>query len=649
MLTTIFLLLILLKSTSSTLVLPTKYTNQIIINYFPNQDCGGSPYITEYYDTCSVSGLIAVYDDYYIEYTQTVDGGSSINCSLTDHSDVNATVNTKNYVNICLPHDNKYRSKIAKIANFNSEAIDLSKSGTCAAMFYSDDECTKNFVGYTLKKNLCVQEDTNKYAFFNCTDTELTSYSCDSTCKNCTIIDQNIHNATKECQNKSKWISNVSSGVYQQPHSLIITSICFVIFTYLMNGNKSAVLETTLNHGTSITSTRTSYTSTSNITVEEETEIKQKIQEVSGSNISLLRTSMSSISKVLKASVFIIYTGGTLGMKRDPIHGTLRPEPNYIVEQLEMLPEMKSPEMPSYKLTEFHPPIDSSDMDHEDWVKIAKMIEENYYDYDGFVIIHGTDTMAYTASALSFMLENLGKPVILTGSQIPIGDVINDAKRNLVTAIMFAGKFDIPEVCVFFNNQLLRGNRCRKIDSWSLAAFESPNCDPLGKLGMDFDINTNIVLRQPKGRFRVHETMNKNVLVLHLVPGFSDDCVENLLREPLEGLIIQSYGSGNAPAKKKHFLNLIVAAVKRGVVVVVTSQCVHGTVNLKHYETGKTLLDAGAVSGHDMTVEAAASKLGWLLSLGISKEQVRQLMEIDLRGELTISKTSSKILTFNHH
>eukprot|EP01133_Synstelium_polycarpum_P012828 gene12828-15057_t len=333
------------------------------------------------------------------------------------------------------------------------------------------------------------------------------------------------------------------------------------------------------------------------------------------SSLALLKSSLSSISKVKRANVFIIYTGGTLGMMRDPVSNALRPEHNYLEAQLALLPEMKSHEMPSYKL-----------------------YETNYYDYDGFVVIHGTDTMSYTASALSFMLENLGKPVILTGSQIPIGDIINDARRNLITSIMFAGKIDIPEVCIFFNNHLLRGCRSRKVDSWSLAAFETPNCLPLATLGMEINVNQDLMLNQPKGRFRVHEKINKNIAVLHLVPGFSDDCVENLLKAPLEGLIIQSYGSGNAPAKKKRFLNLIVDAVKRGVVVVVTSQCLKGTVNLKHYETGKSLLDAGAISGHDMTVEAAATKLGWLLDLGISKDQVRQLMEADLRGELTRAK-----------
>ncbi|EGG24012.1 L-asparaginase I [Cavenderia fasciculata] len=365
-----------------------------------------------------------------------------------------------------------------------------------------------------------------------------------------------------------------------------------------------------------------------------------------------LRGSVAGAPKnrtIRQPSVFIIYTGGTLGMKRDPITQALRPEPNFLNEQLASLQEMKSPDMPRYTLYEFEHPVDSSDMDHDDWIKIARLVEKNYYDYDGFVVIHGTDTMAYTASALAFMLENLGKPIVLTGSQIPFGDIINDARRNLITAIMFAGKIDIPEVCIFFNNQLIRGCRSRKIDSWSLAAFESPNCLPLATLGMEIKVNSDVVLNQPKGRFRLYENMSKNVAVLHLVPGFSDECVENLLKPPLEGLIIQSYGSGNAPAKKRAFLDHIVTAVKRGVVVVVCSQCVRGTVNLKYYETGKSLLDAGAVSGMDMTVEAAATKLGWLLSIGLPTEQVRQLMEKDLRGELTVKPMTGPKYYYYHH
>ncbi|KAF2070122.1 hypothetical protein CYY_008562 [Polysphondylium violaceum] len=351
----------------------------------------------------------------------------------------------------------------------------------------------------------------------------------------------------------------------------------------------------------------------------------------------------NSLIKMNRGNIFIIYTGGTLGMKRDPISGALRPEPHYLEEQLSALPEMKSLDMPVYTLTEFNPPIDSSDMEHEDWVKIAKLIEQNYYDYDGFVVLHGTDTMAYTASALSFMLENLGKPVVFTGSQIPFAELINDARRNLLTAIIFAGKVDLPEVCIFFNNQLLRGCRSRKVDSWSLDAFDSPNCPPLATLGMEINVNYDIVLNQPKGRFRVHEEINKNIAVVHLVPGFSDDTFENILSGKIEGLILQSYGSGNAPAKKSKFLQSIQKAVQRGVIVVVTSQCLRGSVNLKQYATGKSLLDAGAISGFDMTIETAATKLGWLLGRGLTKEQVKILMETDLRGELT-KKVNKKLI-----
>eukprot|EP01112_Ceratiomyxa_fruticulosa_P001072 TRINITY_DN1104_c0_g1_i2.p1 TRINITY_DN1104_c0_g1~~TRINITY_DN1104_c0_g1_i2.p1 ORF type:complete len:347 (-),score=85.41 TRINITY_DN1104_c0_g1_i2:90-1130(-) len=337
-------------------------------------------------------------------------------------------------------------------------------------------------------------------------------------------------------------------------------------------------------------------------------------------------------------SVFIIYTGGTLGMKQDPLTGALRPEPNYLAQQLDSLPELKAPRMPTYKIFEFDPLLDSSDMSQEEWTQIAQLIEKNYYDFDGFLIIHGTDTMAYTASALSFMLENVGKPIVLTGSQIPFAEVINDARRNLVTSLHIAGNFDIPEVCIFFNNHLLRGNRCHKVDSWSLDAFESPNCPPLATLGMEININHDLILSQPKGRLRVHTNLNKNIAVLHLVPGFSDEIVKNLFSEPLEGLVLSSYGSGNAPGKKKEFLQHIVDAVKRGVVVVVISQCMKGSVDLRHYATGRSLLDAGAISGHDMTCEAAATKLAMLLGMGYPKEQVRMMMETDIRGELTTKR-----------
>jgi len=329
-----------------------------------------------------------------------------------------------------------------------------------------------------------------------------------------------------------------------------------------------------------------------------------------------------------------------MGMKKEESTGALVPSPDFLAEQLASFPEMKSDEMPLYEIIEFNPLLDSSDMSHEEWHQIAKLIEKKYYDFDGFVVIHGTDTMAFTACALSFMLENLGKTVVFTGSQVSIAEIMNDARKNLITSIIVAGTIDIPEVCIFFNNSLLRGCRSKKVDSWGLDAFQSPNCPALGTLGIGFNINSDLILTQPKGRLRVSTIMNKNIAVLHLVPGFSDEVVENLLRPPLEGLIIQSYGSGNAPAKKKEFLQHIMNAVKRGVIVVVTTQCMRGSVNLSAYATGQSLLAAGAVSGGDMTVECAAIKLGYLMGLGMSNDQIREAMAENLRGELTKPKKS---------
>lgn len=335
-----------------------------------------------------------------------------------------------------------------------------------------------------------------------------------------------------------------------------------------------------------------------------------------------------------------------MGMKKDEVNGALVPQPDFLAQQLASFPEMNSDEMPQYEIVEFDPLLDSSDMSHEEWHHIAKLIEKHYYDFDGFVIIHGTDTMAYTASALSFMLENLGKTVVVTGSQVSIAEIINDGRKNLITSIIVAGKIDIPEVCIFFNNSLIRGCRSKKVDSWGLDAFESPNCPVLGTLGVEFNISQDRLLSQPKARFRVATTMSKYIAVLHLVPGFSDEVVENLLRPPLEGLIIQSYGTGNAPAKKKHFLSHISAAVKRGVIVVVTTQCMRGSVNLAQYATGQSLLDAGAISGQDMTVECAAIKLGYLMGQGFPKEQIKALMGENMRGELTkLKKYKYKTVT----
>ena len=350
--------------------------------------------------------------------------------------------------------------------------------------------------------------------------------------------------------------------------------------------------------------------------------------------------------------VLVIYTGGTIGMKEGPRGWA--PAPGHLAERLASMPLFHDRSMPAlttpvsrygrrirYDILEYDPLLDSSNMDTGDWVKIARDIERNYDAYDAFVVLHGTDTMAYTASALSFMLENLGKTVVLTGSQIPIGEARSDAIDNVLGALTIAGHFEIPEVCLYFANRLMRGNRTRKVDASGFAAFQSANCAPLADVGIDVRIDWERVLVPTKRPFTVRPITNRNVAALRLFPGISAEMLRNVLKPPTQGLVLESFGSGNAPDRRQDFLDALREGTERGVVILNVTQCHHGAVK-PDYAAGRALADAGVVGGADMTTEAALTKLSYLLSQDLPRGEVERLLRTSLRGELTPADGASR-------
>lgn len=332
----------------------------------------------------------------------------------------------------------------------------------------------------------------------------------------------------------------------------------------------------------------------------------------------------------MKRTVYIAYTGGTIGMKRTP--GGYRPAPGFLAEQL-ATPAFRHPELPETVLHEYAPLLDSSEMSPADWERIAQDIAENYDAYDGFVVLHGTDTMAYSTSALSFMLENLGKPVIVTGSQIPLFELRSDARENLVTSLLLAASAPLSEVCLYFGGVLLRGNRARKVSASGFGAFASPNAPVLGRVGVEIALNESLFLPPPDAPLNVKALDRVNVGALRLFPGISASILRNILQEPLQGLVLETYGSGNAP-QQPDFLAVLREATARGVVIVNCTQCWRGGVD-NSYATGRQLSDAGVTSGFDLTPEAALTKLTYLLSVESSAEAVREEVQRNLRGELT--------------
>lgn len=339
-----------------------------------------------------------------------------------------------------------------------------------------------------------------------------------------------------------------------------------------------------------------------------------------------------------ETSILIIYTGGTIGMSHDPATGSLVPiDFKNITDHV---PELQKFGFDIQSIS-FNPVKDSSNIDPAVWVKMAETIEENYEKFDGFVVLHGTDTMAYSASALSFMLENLRKPVILTGSQLPIGLLRTDGRENLITAIEIAASKEnglalVPEVCIFFDNELTRGNRTTKYSAEHFDAFNSPNYPPLAEVGLHLKFNYNIIrYADPDKKLVIHKVFDTNVAILKLFPGIGRNLVRAVTNtKDLKGLIIETFGSGNAPTYP-WFIEELKAFIDRGGIIYNVTQCHGGSVEMGLYETSRGMLSAGVISGKDITAEASVTKLMHLLGVCKSREEVVRYLGKSLAGEMS--------------
>lgn len=375
-----------------------------------------------------------------------------------------------------------------------------------------------------------------------------------------------------------------------------------------------------------------------------------------------------------KKRVLVLCTGGTLTMAPDAKQGgALAPVEGALINYLKQMDELLDDNMPEVVAHEYHPFHDSSDLGPADWAMVANDIKANYLHFDGFVVLTGTDTMAFFATAMSFMLENLGKPVVFTGSQIPLCEPYNDARRNLIMALIFAARDTVNEVSIFFHDRLLRACRSTKVNTHKLMAFDSPNSEPLATIGITIDENDHLHLPPPRGALRVHTTMDTRLLTIRLVPGFDDAMIRYMIEaqnesNQLRALVLQLYGTGNIPSVKKSFIKLLADAADKGILVVATTQCFSGTwlwcreaydtvrnsdktdifntslfplfpqggVMLGHYATGQALASAGVVSAGDMTLEATACKVAYLLGRGdLTLKETANMMGYPLRGEGT--------------
>ena len=335
-----------------------------------------------------------------------------------------------------------------------------------------------------------------------------------------------------------------------------------------------------------------------------------------------------------RKKILIIYTGGTIGMMKT--RRGYAPQKEKFHQLLEAIPELKAEGMPDWEVIDMDPLLDSSNITVREWNTIGNVISVNHDRYDGFVVLHGTDTMAYTASALSFTLRNNSKPVILTGSQIPLCEIRNDARDNLITAMLVAADDRVHEVCLYFGGKLLRGNRSIKYSADDLIAFESPNYLPLAEAGIEIRYNSALLLPPCKGKFSLQILREVPIGVIKVFPGIQFELFDSIMTERLKGIVIETFGAGNIPGSADALLPIIRKASDNGTIIIVCSQCPHGTVALGAYETSAALRDAGAVSGYDITTEAAVAKLYYLFSRGLDEQEIRSRMERSLRGEITV-------------
>lgn len=337
-------------------------------------------------------------------------------------------------------------------------------------------------------------------------------------------------------------------------------------------------------------------------------------------------------------TLLIIYTGGTIGMVKDPASGALQP---YHFEDIyKLMPVLRNFEYNLQSMS-FYPLIDSSNVTPSFWVKLATVIEENYEKYDGFVVLHGTDTMSYSASMLSFMLENLNKPVIFTGSQLPMGVVRTDGRDNFINAIeIAAAQIDkkplVPEVAIYFENKLMRGNRTSKYNAENFNAFLSGNYPALAEVGVHIRYNTEMIMKPGSKKLKVHKNLDNSVLILKLFPGIAEIVVKNALNiTGLKGVILETYGAGNAPTDA-WFIDALKQSIEKGIVIYNVTQCKGGAVEMGKYETSMQLGQIGVIGGSDITTESAIAKMMYLLGQGFKGDELKRLLQLPLRGELTV-------------